>query len=102
VTSAKRVPAFPNIPTLAELGVKGIESTTWYALWAVKGTPVEIVNKVQQEVAKIMADPGVKELWFQQGAEVGGNTPADFTKFIQVEIAKWAKVVKASGAKIDL
>ena len=102
VTSAKRVPAFPNIPTMAELGLKGIESTTWYGLWAVKGTPMEIVNKTQQEVAKIMADPALKDLWFQQGAEVGGNTPAEFTRFIRTEIEKWAKVVKVSGAKIDL
>ena len=102
VTSTKRVPAFPTIPTMDEVGIKGYQATTWYALWAVKGTPLEIVNKTQQEVAKIMQEPGIKDFWFNQGADLGGNTPADFTRFIRSEIEKWGKVVAASGAKIDL
>ncbi len=102
VTSAKRVPAFPNLPTMDESGIKGYQATTWYALWAVKGTPPEVVTRVQQEVAKVMQEPAIKEFWFNQGAEAGGNTPADFSKFIRAEIEKWALVVKASGAKIDL
>ena len=60
VTSAKRVPAFPNIPTMEEVGIKGYQATTWYALWAVKGTPPEIVSRTQQEMAKIMQEPGIK------------------------------------------
>ena len=102
VTSARRVAAFPDIPTMEEAGVKDYQATTWYALWAPKGTPPEIVNRVQQEVVKALADPSIKEIWFQQGSEPGGNTPADFTRFIHAEIEKWGKVVKASGAKIDL
>ncbi len=102
VTSAKRVPAFPNIPTMEELGIKDYQATTWYAMWAVKGTPPEVVNRTQQEIAKIMQEPAIKDFWFNQGAEPGGNSPADFTRFISSEIEKWGKVVKASGAKIDL
>lgn len=102
VTSAKRVPAFPNIPTLDELGIKGYQATTWYGMWAVKGSPPEVVNRTYQEVAKIMQEPAIKDFWFNQGAEPGGNSPAEFSKFIGAEIEKWGKVVKASGAKIDL
>jgi tripartite-type tricarboxylate transporter receptor subunit TctC len=102
VTTSKRVAAFPEIPTMAEAGFKDYLVSTWYALWAPKGTPAEAVNRVQQEVAKAMQDPGMKQIWFDQGADVGGNSPAEFGKFVHTEIEKWAKVVKASGAKIDL
>ncbi len=102
VTSAKRVPAFPNIPTMEEAGLKGYQATTWYAMWAVKGSPPEVVSRAHQEIVKALADPGIKEIWFNQGAEAGGNSPADFARFIHAEIEKWAKVVKLSGARIDL
>ena len=79
----------------------GYQVTTWYGLWAPAGTPPEIVNRLQAEVVKAFAKPEVKEIWAAQGADAGGNSPAEFNTFIKAEIVKWAKVVKDSGAKID-
>jgi len=101
VTTARRSGAFPDIPTMQEAGVPGYQVTTWYGLWAPAGTPPEIVNRLQAEVVKAFAKPEVKEIRAAQGADAGGNSPAEFTAFIKAEIAKWAKVVKDSGAKID-
>jgi len=101
VTTARRSPAFPDIPTMQEAGVPGYQVTTWYGLWAPAGTPPEIVNRLQAEVVKAFAKPEVKEIWAAQGADAGGNAPAEFNTFIKAEIVKWAKVVKDSGAKID-
>ena len=101
VTTATRSPAFPDVPTVQEAGVPGYEVTTWYALWAPAGTPQDVINKLQQEVAKAMASQQLKDVWAQQGASPGGNTPSEFGAFVKAEIAKWADVVKASGARID-
>ena len=101
VTTATRSPAFPDVPTVQEAGVPGYEVTTWYALWAPAGTPQDVINKLQQEVAKAMASQQLKDVWAQQGASPGGNTPSEFGAFVKAEIAKWAEVVKASGARID-
>ncbi len=101
VTTARRSPAFPDIPTMQEAGVPGYQVTTWYGLWAPAGTPPEIVSRLQAEVVKAFAKPEVKEIWAAQGADAGGNSPAEFNAFIKAEIVKWAKVVKDSGAKID-
>ncbi|MDB5806956.1 MAG: transporter substrate-binding protein [Betaproteobacteria bacterium] len=102
VTSTQRVAAFPEIPTMAEAGVKDFSATAWYGMWAPRGTPAEAIARVQQEIAKAMHEPSIKEVWFAQGAEPGGNSSADFTRFIRAEIEKWGKVVKASGAKVDV
>jgi tripartite-type tricarboxylate transporter receptor subunit TctC len=101
VTTAARSPAFPEIPTMSEAGVPNYEVTTWYAIWAPAGTPADIVNKLQQEVAKAMQAPMMKEVWTQQGAAAGGNPPAEFARFIRQEIVKWGEVAKAAGARID-
>jgi tripartite-type tricarboxylate transporter receptor subunit TctC len=86
---------------MAEAGVSNYEVTTWYAIWAPAGTPADIVNKLQQEVAKAMQAPMMKEVWSQQGATAGGNTPAEFAQFVKQEIVKWGEVAKAAGARID-
>jgi tripartite-type tricarboxylate transporter receptor subunit TctC len=101
VTTETRSPAFPEIPTMKEAGVPNYVVTTWYALWAPAGTPPEIIARMQQEVAKAMQAPALRKVWEDQGAQLGGNSSAEFASFVKAEIAKWAEVVKASGARID-
>jgi len=104
VTSSQRSPALPDVPTVEEAGgpaLKGYEASSWFGLLAPAGTSPEIVNRIQQEVAKALATPAVKEKMLAQGAIPSGNSPADFAKLIDAEHVKWAKVVKASGAKVD-
>ena len=101
VTTAKRSPALPNVPTIAESGVKGYEATSWFGLLAPAGTPPAIINRLNADLVKILAMPDVKKQMAEQGAEAYSETPAAFAGFIKTETAKWAKVVKASGAVVD-
>ena len=102
VTSGERSEALPDVPTVAEAGgLKGFEASSWFGLLAPAGTPAEIVNRIQQETAKALASPALKERLLAQGAIPGGMAPADFGRFIAAEAKKWAAVVKASGSKID-
>jgi tripartite-type tricarboxylate transporter receptor subunit TctC len=101
VTSAKRSPALPNVPTVAESGVPGYEATSWFALYATGGTPQPIVDRLNAEVVKILAMPEVKKQMADQGAEPNPEKPAQLAAFMKSETAKWAKVVKASGATVD-
>jgi tripartite-type tricarboxylate transporter receptor subunit TctC len=101
VTSDKRSFALPDVPTLAESGVRGYEARTWYALWAPAGTPREIVDRMQQEVARALASKELKDTWAALGAEAGGQSPDEMRRFVDAEVVKWGKVVKESGAKLD-
>jgi tripartite-type tricarboxylate transporter receptor subunit TctC len=104
VTSAHRSAALPDVPTVEEAGgpaLKGYEASSWFGLLAPAGTSADTVNRIQQEVAKALASPAVKERLLAQGAIPGGNTPAEFAQLIASEHRKWAEVVKASGAKVD-
>ena len=104
VTSSQRSSALPDVPTVEQAGgptLKGFEASSWFGLLAPAGTPPEIVNRIQQEVAKSLASPAMKERLVAQGAIPGGNMPAEFAKHIDAEHKKWAQVVKASGAKVD-
>lgn len=104
VTSSQRSAAVPDIPTVEEAGgpaMKGFEASSWFGLLAPAGTPSEVVSRIQQEVAKSLNSPAIKEKLLAQGAIPGGNTPAEFAKFIEAEHKKWAQVVKVSGAKVD-
>jgi len=102
VTSAVRSSALPDVPTVAEAGnLPGFEASSWFGLLAPAGTPADIVSRIQQETAKALSSPAVKERLLAQGAIPGGNTPAEFASLIDAEITKWAAVVKASGARVD-
>ena len=102
VTSAERSAALPEVPTVAEAGkLKGFEASSWFGLLAPAGTPPDIVNRIQQEVAKSLNTPAIKEKMLAQGAVPSGNTPQEFARLIDSEITKWAQVVKVSGAKVD-
>ncbi len=102
VTSSQRSAALPDVPTVEEAGnLKGFEASSWFGLLAPAGTPADIVSRIQQEVAKSLATPALKERLAALGAIPSGNTPAQFAALIEAEHKKWAEVVKASGAKVD-
>ena len=102
VTSAERSAAVPELPTVAEAGpLKGYEASSWFGLLAPASTPADVVSRLQQETAKALGSPALKERLLSQGAIPSGMSPADFTKLIAAETKKWAEVVKASGAKVD-
>ena len=102
VTSSQRSAALPDIPTVEEAGkLKGFEASSWFGLLAPAGTPPDVVNRIQQEVAKSLATPALTERLAALGAIPSGNTPAQFAALIEAEHKKWAAVVKASGAKVD-
>ncbi|HQR56229.1 MAG TPA: tripartite tricarboxylate transporter substrate binding protein [Burkholderiaceae bacterium] len=102
VTSRTRSPALPNVPTIEEAaGLKGFDASSWFGLFAPAGTPRAIVDKIQADVAKALAQPEVRERFVAQGADPGGNTPDQFAAFIRAETDKWTRVVKFSNAKVD-
>lgn len=101
VSTAKRVPALPDVPTIAESGLPGFDIATWYGVWAPAKTPKEIVSKVSTEIAKGLKRADMKERLAGLGAEGVGSTPAEFAAYCESEFQRWAKVVKDSGAKLD-
>ncbi len=102
VTSAQPSAALPDVPTVEEAGkLKGFDATSWFGLLGPAGLSPEIASRIQQEVAKSLATPVMKEKLLAQGAIPSGNTPAQFAQLIDAELKKWQPVVKASGAKVD-
>ncbi len=101
VTSIQRVDDLPQTPTVAESGYAGFESGTWFGFVAPAGTPPEIVATLNKEFAKALGAPDLKKKLSDQGAEVLGGTPEQFAQLIRSDIARWAPIVKASGAKLD-
>jgi len=101
VTNPRRSPIVPNVPTVAESGLPGFEALQWFGIFAPAGTPKDVVAKLNADIVKAARLPDVRERMTTLGADVVGNTPVEFAAFQKADTAKWAKVVKASGAKID-
>jgi tripartite-type tricarboxylate transporter receptor subunit TctC len=101
VSGLKRSPAMPDVPTVSESAVKGFDVTGWYGAFVPAGTPQEIMGRLHKEIAHALSLPDIRERFSRAGAEVGGNSPREFDAFVRSEIAKWAKVVKLSGARAE-
>jgi len=101
VTTAKRTPFAPEIPTVAESGLPGFDISTWFGVFAPAGTPREALDRLHAEFAKALAAPDVREKMINMGAEPVGNRPEEFAAFVRAEAEKYAGVIKASGAKVD-
>ena len=97
VTSDKRSLLMPDLPTISEAGLSGYSATTWYGLYAPKGTPTEIINKINRATLEVLQNEELRDRLIQRGFEPIGNSPKDFAVFISSEIAKWAKVVRLAG-----
>jgi tripartite-type tricarboxylate transporter receptor subunit TctC len=101
VTTRHRAAALADVPTMDEAGVAGYEATSWFGVLAPAGTPKPIVDKLAQEIVRGLGTEQAKATLAEQGAEASGAGPDEFTAFIKAEIAKWAKVIEASGAQVD-
>ena len=100
-TGLKRSTVLPDVPTISEAGVKGYEATIWLGVMAPAGTPKAVIDRLNAEITKVTARPDVKKTWNEQGAEPMSMSTAEFEKYLNDDIAKWAKIVKISGAKAD-
>ena len=101
VTTAKRSPELPDVPTIAEAGVPGYEATSWFGMFAPAGTPKPVLDKLHAALIKVLNQADVKKKIAEQGGDVVAETPEQFAAFIQAESVKWGKVVKESGATAD-
>lgn len=101
VTTPKRSALAPDLPTMAEAGIKDFDVFTWWGLFAPAGTSPEIVKRLSVEVAKALAAPDLREKWLASGAEPAASSPEEFRTFIGKELPKYARIVKESGAKVD-
>jgi len=101
VAAERPAPGFPNIPTTVQAGVPSYQVATWYGLWAPKGTPKDVIDRMTAEIVKAMATPEIKEAWTGLGSEIPTLTGAAFGSFVERETKRWAEVAKASGAKLD-
>jgi tripartite-type tricarboxylate transporter receptor subunit TctC len=101
VTSAKRVDDLPQVPTIAESGYKGFEAVTWFGVLGPANLPKDVVTKLNADINKALKDPELAKKLGDQGADVAGSTPEQFGKLIRDDMARWGRIVKESGAKVD-
>jgi tripartite-type tricarboxylate transporter receptor subunit TctC len=101
ISGAKRSPALPEVPTIAESGLPGFEATSWYCIVAPAGVPKPIITRLHSELIKILNTPDIRDRLIAEGADVETTTPEELMAFVRAEIPKWAKAVKDSGAKLD-
>jgi tripartite-type tricarboxylate transporter receptor subunit TctC len=101
VTSAKRIPQLPNVPTMQEAGVPGYDATIWLAMLAPAGTPANIVSRLNTEIAKIMNNPENQKAFYDAGVQVSLSTPEALNQLMVSEMDKWGKVVKEAGIKLE-
>jgi tripartite-type tricarboxylate transporter receptor subunit TctC len=101
VTSAKRIPQLPNVPTMQEAGVPGYDATIWLAMLAPAGTPASIVNRLNSDIAKIMSSPETQKAMYEAGVEVSLSTPAALSQLMVSELDKWGKVAKEAGITLE-
>ncbi|SPA31381.1 putative extra-cytoplasmic solute receptor [Cupriavidus taiwanensis] len=101
VTTPRRASALPDIPTVAESGLPGFDISTWYGLWAPRGTPAAVIEKLATHAAAALKRPDVRQQYADMGAEPVGSSPADFARYNAAEGRKWAEIVRRSGAKAD-
>jgi tripartite-type tricarboxylate transporter receptor subunit TctC len=101
VTTAKRIPQLPDVPTMQEAGVPGYEASVWLALLAPAGTPKEVVNKLNSEIAKLMNTPDTKKALYDAGVEPTPSTPEAMADYMVKEMERWGKVVKDIGIKVE-
>ena len=101
ISGAQRSAAVPEIPTVAEAGMKGFEASTWFGVFAPTGTPPAIVQRLSAEIVRIVQQPDMKERLLAQGADPIGMSAEEFRAYVKAELAKWSKVVQASGARVE-
>jgi tripartite-type tricarboxylate transporter receptor subunit TctC len=100
-TGKTRSPVMPDLPTMAEAGVPGYEAVIWLGVMAPRGTPAPVVQRLNAEIRKAVSGPELKQAWAKQGATPMSMSTEEFGQYLRDDIAKWAKVVKFSGAKVD-
>jgi tripartite-type tricarboxylate transporter receptor subunit TctC len=101
ITAQKRVSAIPDVPTAAEAGLPGFEFSTWYGIFARKGTPQEAIDRLTREVKAAMAQPAIQAAWEKNGSDVPDVSGAEYAKLVSADVARWRKVVTEAGIKLE-